>query len=61
MALYRIYKVHADDHIADAENLECADDEEACAKGSAAGRQDRLGPWPENERPALGSGAPFSP
>jgi hypothetical protein len=32
MALYRIYRVDAADHIADAENVECADDEEACAK-----------------------------
>ena len=32
MALYRIYKLDADDHIADAENVECATDEEACAK-----------------------------
>jgi hypothetical protein len=32
MALYRIYKVDADDHIADAENVECANDEEAGAK-----------------------------
>jgi hypothetical protein len=32
MALYRVYKVDADDHIADAENLECANDDEARAK-----------------------------
>ena len=32
MALYRIYKVDAADHIVDAENIECADDEEECAK-----------------------------
>jgi len=31
MALYRLYKVDADDHIADAENIECVTDAEACA------------------------------
>ena len=36
MALYRFYKVDADDHIADAENLECANDDEARAKAAAA-------------------------
>jgi hypothetical protein len=32
MALYRIYRVDALDHIADAENVECANDDEARAK-----------------------------
>ena len=32
MALYRIYRVDARDRIADAENVECRDDEEARAK-----------------------------
>jgi hypothetical protein len=30
MALYRIYMIGSDDHIKEAQNVECATDQEAC-------------------------------
>jgi hypothetical protein len=32
MTLYRVYMIGSDDHIKEAENIECASDEEACAE-----------------------------
>jgi hypothetical protein len=32
MALYRVYMIGPDDHIKEAENIECATDQEACAE-----------------------------
>ncbi|HEY7581694.1 MAG TPA: hypothetical protein VH855_29195 [Acetobacteraceae bacterium] len=32
MTLYRVYMIGSDDHIKEAENIECATDQEACVE-----------------------------